>query len=164
MSFPDSILSPFSAVSLAGITDATWFTVSSGAPANATGMLYLLATGTGGSVVRETRKTGSSDNYVSDTIQNATQTVRAVGLNGSGQFDYYGQTNASTDLIYPLIFFGSEATFPTNIIIMGSTLTTSYATYSTGGNAPGGLAAIFAIHGSNDYDVYFRHPSSSDTG
>jgi hypothetical protein len=82
-------------------------------------------------------------------------------LSSSGQFDYFA-TNASTDLIYPLCFFGPEAVFPDNIVAM-PTSTTAYATYSTGGNAPAGLAAVFVIHGASDYNSYFRHPSSTDT-
>lgn len=161
MAFPQFIQNPV-AISLAGLTDATWTTLASGAPAGASGMAILLVGGSGGSTAREFRKTGSSDNYVSDTSSTSQQTVRWVGLNGSGQFDYYGGNVATSDLIYPLAYFGAEATFPTAIVAMASTLTTSFATYSTGGHATAGLAAVFAIHGASDYNSYFRLPTSTD--
>lgn len=130
--------------------------------------MLLIGTVGGGSVAREFRKTGSTDNYVSDTTPISQQHYRYVGLkagqNGVNDFDYYSAVNASTDLIYPLCFFGPEAVFPTNIIAMASTLTTSYVNnYSTSGNAPSAIAAVFNIHGGGDYDCYFRHPSSTDT-
>ncbi len=164
MAFPNPILSPFTAINASGFSNATWNTgIASGAPAGATGMAVLLVGAAGGgTTAREFRKTGSADNFVSDNCPQGQQILRFVGLNGSGQFDYYSGAGAPGDLIYPLCYFGTEVTFPTSIIAMGSTLTTSYATYSTGGNAPAGLAAVFAIHGSTDYNSYFRHPSSAD--
>lgn len=163
MSFPNPILSPFTAINAAGFASGSWNTgIASGAPAGATGMRVLLVGGTGANIAREFRMTGSSDNYVSDVCAANQQHYRYVGLNSSGQFDYYSATNATTDLIYPLCYFGAEATFPTNIIAMASTTTTSYATDSTSGNAPGAIAAVFNIHGGGDYATYFRHPSSTD--
>ena len=127
-------------------------------------MLCAVA-GPNGSVVRELRKNGSTDNYTSDGgVAVGTLAYRFVGLDSSGNFNYFsGSTTPNSDTLYPIAFFGAEATFPTNIIAMGSTLTTSYATYSTGGNAPGALAAVFAIHGGSDFNSYFRHPSSTDS-
>ena len=163
MSFPSFIQSP-TAISAAGFASGSWnIGIASGAPAGATGMAVLLVGNAGGgSIAREFRKTGSTDNYIADALPASEQVVRFVGLNGSQQFDYYSGAAATGDLIYPLAYFGPEATFPTNIIVMASTLTTSFATYGTGGNAPGGIAAVFAIHGGGDYDTYFRHPSSTD--
>lgn len=160
-SFPNPILNPTS-ISLSGVTTSTWTTLASGAPSGATGMAYLLSVGAG-SFVRETRKNGSTDAYISDACGSSDNLLRFCGLDGSGNFQYYTtNTTPTNDAIYPLIWFGGEATFPTNIIAMGSTLTGSYTTYSTGGNAPGALAAVFNIHGGSDYASFFRHPSSSD--
>jgi hypothetical protein len=127
-------------------------------------MTIKLAGGVG-SAAREFRGADSTDNYVSDacTNQQYTRWCRLQpGQNGVNDFQYYSAAAApANDVITPLVFWGPEATFLQNIVAM-STLTTSYATYGTGGNAPAGLAAVFSIHGTNDYDVYFRHPSSTD--
>jgi len=163
MTFPQFVQNP-TAINLAGLSASTWTTFASGAPAGATGMAALIV-GNSGTQARELRKTGSSDTFTADTIASSQQVVRFTGLNGSGQFDYWSAGgNQTSDLIYPLAYFGPEATFPTNQIIMGSTLTTSFVNnYSTGGNAPSAIAAVFAIHGGNDVSCYFRHPSSTDT-
>lgn len=164
MSFPQFVLNP-AAITLSGLSQSTWSgAIASGAPAGATGMLCAVA-GPNGSVVRELRKNGSTDNYTSDGgVAVGSLVYRFVGLDSSGQFNYFSaSTTPNSDTIYPIAYFGSEAVFPTNIIAMGSTLTTSYATYSTGGNAPGAIAAVFAIHGGSDFNSYFRHPSSTDS-
>lgn len=164
MAFPDFLQSP-SAISTAGLTSNQWNTLSSGAPPGASGMTIRLVGGSG-SGAREFRKTGSSDTYTTDSTPSTQQLDRWVGLkagqNGVNDFDFYSLT-ASTDVITPLVYWGPEVTFPTNQIIMPSTLTTSMATYSTGGNAPSALAGVFRIRGAGDFDSYFRHPSSTDT-
>lgn len=168
MPFPSPVLSP-AAISTASVAQSTWTTLSSGAPAGATGMVVLLTTSSGGgAVAREFRKTGSTDNYVTDSMGANQQIVRWVGLkagqSGVNDFDFFNAASVVGEAsLYPLCYFGSEAVFPTAIIAMASTLTTSYVnTYSTGGNAPSALAAVFNIHGGGDYYAYFRHPSSTD--
>lgn len=163
---PTPILNP-AAVSFTGFSVSAWNTVTaanSGAPVGASGLAYLLVTANA-SFVRETR-TGPADsptdNYVSDTMGQNQQTLRFCKLDGNGAFQYYTtNTTPTTDTLYPLMWFGAEAVWPVSIIAM-PTMTNAFATYSTGGNAPLGIAAVFNIHGANDNAAYFRLPTSTD--
>lgn len=157
MSFPQGIQNP-TAISLSGVSVSTWTTLSAGTvPAGCTGMIAVLSVGNG-NYVRDFRAVGSSETATAVGTSNAEQYYELIPLNSSGQFQYYTtNTTPTTDVLTPLVWLGPEWTFLTPKVAMPA-MTTTLATYSTGGNAPGAVAAAFKAYSGGINEYWVGHP------
>lgn len=133
-------------------------------PAGATGIiLHVVDTNATGSRVVAVRKPGSTDDRISDNMDQYSHCWRACGVDAGRNIEVYVESSSPAIIdLYLTAYTGPGVTFLTNAVLKDAA-TGSWADVSCATEAPWATGLIFEIYGAGDQQIQLRKKGSTDS-